>query len=505
MKARITLLCLLGFTTALCAEEAPLSAVDWLSESVKIRQNPLNTEQSTEPTEGVLTEVISVSPLEQTQKDAVGLVPAGQAGFPSDFWGDSSALRLKALIRHIHPNGLPETTNLFQNILLTEFQAPLGSGPNAVLLLARLDRLLEAGALEQAEALLEHAGPDEAELFRRYFDVSLLIQRAEESCRRMLQHPAFAPTLPARIFCLARGGDWNAAALTLATGQALGKIDADEADLLARFLDPELFEGEPDLPPPDRLTPLAFVMREAIHQPRPHGTLPLAFLHLDLQNQAGWKTRLLATERLVASQAFPANMLSDVYLEGKASASGGVWERVRSVQQLGSVISGEDPDQIGKALEHAYDQMQSADLLLPLAQLYAEPLSRFDLSGTAKEKQFHLALLHQNFETLEKRFSADTPKDEFLHKLASGAYAELHPENDLQAAIKAGLLPDNDSTHLGEMIRAGQTGEAVLRAIDLLKAGKSSDPGDISTALSTLVLAGLENSAQRIALQLLIL
>ena len=90
------------------------------------------------------------------------------------------------------------------------------------LLLARIDRLLEIGALEPALALLELAGPAQPELFRRWFDIGLLTGRGGPRLRGAARTPAVSPTFPARIFCLARGGDWNAAELTLRLGAGAG-------------------------------------------------------------------------------------------------------------------------------------------------------------------------------------------------------------------------------------------------------------------------------------------
>ncbi len=106
----------------------------------------------------------------------------------------------------------------------------------------------------------------------------------------MVESPGLAPTFPARIFCLARSGDWNAAALTLRTGQALGYITEAEEALLSRFLDPDLYEGEPPLPTPAPVTPLAWRMFEAIGEPLSTATLPMAFAHAELRPQAGWKS-----------------------------------------------------------------------------------------------------------------------------------------------------------------------------------------------------------------------
>ena len=159
------------------------------------------------------------------------------------------------------------------------------------------------GALEPAGALIDLAGPDTPDLFRRWFDIGILLDRTQAPCAALRQNPALSPTLPARVFCLARGGDWNAAEITLTLGQQVGSIPADEQALLARFLDPELFEDEDPPPVPEPLTPLDFLMREAVGLPRPPGTLPLAFLWTDLDEHVPMRTRIEAAERLTVSGA----------------------------------------------------------------------------------------------------------------------------------------------------------------------------------------------------------
>ena len=182
-----------------------------------------------------------------------------------------------------HPDqGVPEARALFHRLLLAEADPPAGAGPGDAVLVARIDRLLEMGALDEALALIERAGPESPELFRRWFDTGLLLDRSTEPCAALRQNPALSPTLPARVFCLARGGDWNAAEITLTLGQEVGSIPPAEEALLARFLDPELFEEEAEPPIPEPLTALDFLMREAVGLSRPPGQLPLAFLHPDL-------------------------------------------------------------------------------------------------------------------------------------------------------------------------------------------------------------------------------
>src|SRR5690606_17548745 len=152
----------------------------------------------------------------------------------------------------------------------------------------------------------------------------------------------------------ARGGDWNAAALSLRTGETLGYIPADMVPLLERFLDPELADGAPDLPVPARPSPLDLRLMEAIGEPLQTSTLPLAFAHADLTSNAGWKTRLEAAERLSRTGAIEPNLLLGLYTEREAAASGGVWERVRAIQALDRAITASDRAAVARALPVAW-------------------------------------------------------------------------------------------------------------------------------------------------------
>ena len=196
------------------------------------------------------------------------------------------------------------------------------------------------GALVEARALIDAAGPETPELFRRWFDIGILLDDAAEPCAALRQNPSLSPTLPARVFCLARGGDWNAAEITLTLGQEVGSIGDEQQALLARFLDPALFEEEPEPPVPAPLTALDFLMREAVGMPRPPGPLPLAFLHMDLDEHVPMRTRAEAAERLALSGAIAAPALFAAYRSGEPAASGGVWDRARAVQALDAALAG---------------------------------------------------------------------------------------------------------------------------------------------------------------------
>lgn len=502
MWTRLGALFLTALPLQLAAEE-PMSAIDWLSKSV--REVPVVEEPEEPIAEGATASDIEVTTLEDVRKDSVGLLPASVTGLPQDFWSGSSTETITQLIARQPTDTLPELLALLYTILLAEVVAPEGTDSGSSLLLARADKLLDLGALEQAQALLERAGPTEAAIFRRWFDVSLLTGHEDYACTAMRAAPGFAPTLQARVFCLARNGDWNAAALTLATGETLGFISQTDADLMARFLDPHMFEGQPDLPPPSPLTPLDFTMREAIAEPRPIGALPLAFVNADLKSSAGWRKQIEAAERLVKSGALTPNRLIELYTERQAAASGGIWSRVSAIQAFDVALLSGDTAAIGATLPAAFAAVEEVALEEPFAQHYGDRIAAFEFSGGPADTALKVALLSASYEKSSSKFTPSGAKEIFLQGLARGNVTGLTPPGVLGTAVADAFLMPMPQGPLFDLLEAGKLGEAVLRAMLLLKNEAFADPGDVQQALSAFRAVGLEDEARRIAIQLLLL
>ena len=500
MTAKVTLAALSLSFFATQAYSDPLSAVDWLSKSL---EKPQDVAPET-PLKGVSIESIETAPLTNIQKDTVGLFPTQISGIPADFWGNSSAERLAVIIRNAPKDQIPAITALWRRIILAEINPPAAGSASHDLLIARLDNLLMAGALDPAEALLKAADPQDPELFRRWFDVSILTQRADDACKRMADNPNFAPTLQARIFCLARLGDWKAAELTLSTSQAIGSISKQDALLAGMFLDPETFEGDSDPVLPKKLTPLTFVMRESLALPRPPQSLPLAFLHLDLQNNAGWKVRITSAERLVRENALPTTALLNLYLEGSPSASGSVWDRVSAVQKLNDAFDQEDDEKLSDTLVIAYKQLKLLNLAFCLSDWFTPALKDHTLTPEAQKIAFELAILHADASELAPKFASSKQEDQFILSVLSDDFT-TPAKSDMQSAVSNALQGFTQKTAFHIAIDDNKHGEAIISALTLLHNGYETDVGDIETALSVMAYDGFKDEAKRIAAQLLVL
>jgi hypothetical protein len=491
----------------------PLSAIDWLSESVAA-PDPLaaappparsSTGGEAPVADTAAAPQVTVLPLGSASPDPVGLLAPSVTGLPRSLWRGSQVDTLAALIAAERIDTLPAMSDLLRVLLLAEADPPAAAGPDGALFLARIDKLLDLGALDPAWELLAATDPDNPALFRRYFDVALLTGREGQACRLMASRPELAPTLSARIFCLAHVGDWPAAALTLNIARALGDVTAREDALLTRFLDPQLFEGLPPLPIPDRPTPLDFRMREGIGESLSTLDLPRAFAHADLREINGWKARLEAAERLVRMGAVDEAVLFGLYTLRRPAASGSVWDRAEAIQDLDAALTAGDAEAVAGALPPAWEAMQTARIEVPFARLFAPRLAGVALEDEAAALAFRIGLLSDAYEEIARDRAPAGDAERMWIAIATGeplpAPTRSQPAAAIGAAFDGSAAPDR----LAEMADADRLGEAILRAIALFDAGWSGDTGALTEALAFFRAVGLEDTARRAALQLMLL
>jgi hypothetical protein len=343
------------------------------------------------------------------------------------------------------------------------------------------------------------------DLFRRAFDVALLTGSEDSACTRMQATPSLAPTFPARIFCIARSGDWNAAALTLRTGVALGHIPPADEALLSRFLDPDLYEGEPPLPPPSPVTPLDWRMLEAVGETLPTATLPLAFSHAELRDTAGWKAQIEAAERLARAGVVDPDVRLGLYVARSPAASGGVWDRVAAFQRFDAALR-QDDAALSTALPRAWERMVEAELEVPFAEMFGPGLIERPMTGPASDLALRVALLSRGYERAARgRDPGGDAVEAFLLGVARGDVAGLTPPDALARAIAAAFAAPDPGADLAALIGGDRLGEAILGAVDAVGLGVQGDLAGVTHGLSALRQLGLEDVARRTALELMLL
>jgi hypothetical protein len=367
----------------------------------------------------------------------------------------------------------------------------------------------------EAEALIERAGAETPDLFRRMFDVGLLLDRAEPACEALRRNPQLSPTLPARIFCLARDGDWNAAEITLTLGGNMGG-DQRRGGACARAL-----------PRPRALRASAAGRSAgAVHAARlpaargsrpaaAAGTAAAAFLHHDLADYLPMRMRITAAERLVLEDVVEPDILFAAYRAGAPAASGGFWDRAAAVQALDAAL--EAGEGIGPALLGADAALAERGLRVAFARAYGGALKTIDpaaLDAEARRTAVELLLLAGEPRAAAR--AAGRGRDDTLALLLALARADAverlpsaPPADPQLAAIHEALSgnppPDPRVERLLALGDEGRTGEMLLGALALVADGPRVDPGALRSAIVVLEVAGQGEAARRIALETVLL
>jgi hypothetical protein len=496
------------------AAQEPLSAIDWLSRSVvstAAAPVPRDTTVIGAVTDGplannALPETVTVTSLDKPSLDGVGLLTPAKTGLPRALWGFGKTDDILSLILRQKTKALPALQGLLLTVLLAEAEPPLDAGPDSKLLIGRVDKMLEMGALDQAMALLVATGDLQApDLFRRMFDISLLTGAEDRACRKMTQSPGLSPALSARIFCLARNGDWETAAVTLQTAEGLGQISSEEAALLTRFLDPAIAEETGAIDPPSPLTPLDLRIFEAIGEPVPIANLPLAFAHSDLSVTTGWKSRLEAAERLSRAGAIAPNLLLGFYTQQKPAASGGIWDRVKAFQTLETALGKRDPESVAAALPPAIAAMAQVELEVVFAELFADRLAPFVLTGKSADAVTKLQLLSSNYAKLTIAKTSQDPVLLFSLGIAQANIPAAPTPNGMARAISAAWRGPEMPQDIAAMIEEKRIGEAILNAIERINSGVNGQLSDVTVGLGILRELGMEDVSRRTALELMLL
>jgi len=485
---------------------APLSVIDWLGTQAETQVAlPVPDPTIKEPpvTENALAPAVNVQPLGQGQPRIIGLVPASVTGLPVDLWQGSDIAKLTKLIDAVPDLHLPAAQSLLYTLLLAEARAPANdAAAGDVLALARVAKLRERGALDPALSLIEQAGVTTSVAhFDLWMQIGLLTGSEDRACDTLMASPHLTEDYGTRIFCAARAGAWENAALTFGSAQALGLMAPADLALIDRFLNPDAFEGAAPLPVPREMTPLTFRLFETIGEPIPSGTLPRSYAVADLRNLAGWKAQLEAAERLTRAGALPDNRLLGLYTERQAAASGGVWDRVTALKRFETALDIGSVEAVSKTLPIVWRGMREAGLEVAFAGIFAERLGLLTLTGRAAQDAQDIALLSPDYETA----AAQIQPTRLVSAIALGEVPPQRPTDITEAAIFDAFSGAAPRADLVAMVQQGRLGEAILHILPLLYDGANGEAQALTHALATLRALGLEDAARRAALQTLLL
>lgn len=509
IKARLFVtLCLIGLPAVTLAQDPPqdrpLSAIDWLDSAATTARvapaaltpdEPATTGSGSVPT-------VTVTPLGQSALVRIGLLPPSVSGLPDALWSSTDAAILSKLLADMPHLTLPAAQAVLFTTVLAD--AAPSAGNSDEFDLARIDTVFHAGAVDPALAMLEQADPKRDPAFARlYIQASLLNETEDPACAMIQTDPRLAPDYAYRVFCAARSGDWDTGALLLGTARALQTITPGQITALERFLDPELFEGEPHLSRPAKPDPLLFRIHEALGQPIGTNSWPVQYAHADLRDVAGWKKQLDAAERLAANGALGDNRLLGIYSMRKPAASGGIWDRVSAVQRFETALKTGSSNAIGKTLPLAWNHMKSAGLAVPFATLFGEALSKQTLTGAVGTIAQDVILVSPFYESIDPQGGDIAKRQRFDVAIAKGWIDPVTPSTPLERAVASAFGEATGTSPIAKFAQNGELGRAILLSLAALQAGADGDLDQLTKGLSAMRALGLEDAARRATLQVL--
>jgi len=370
MRRILPIILLLCVTKLLSQTNAPISAIDWLSQPGLA---PLSEDGliESDPSIGAILDEVSVTELDTPPEKSYGLIPAKISGIPQNFWTDVDPNTLHQMIRLLPELGLPATDDFLLRALLAE------SKGNEAVLGVRANTLLNRGAVHAAYNLLGQSKVESLENFNLFAETSLLTGNVKRMCNQLNAARHFSSDEALQVYCHARAGSWDTAVLNYFTLNTLGAFTHTTSALLAAYLDPELANNLvlPEIDP-TKMTALEFKLRASVGQPVPTISLPLKFVPFDLSEASGWGQQIQAAERLGAVGSLPATQLLEKYKSGGASPSDEVWERVLAVQALDRAFADPIIDPSAELLVF-WNAMQNNKLIAVLARAWADELVKF--------------------------------------------------------------------------------------------------------------------------------
>ena len=495
MRIRYFFYCLL-LASPLTAQ-SPLSAIDWLSKENNMFQRSILEEKNVDVDK---TNDIQVSTLNSSEYQAVGLLPIYVTGIPTTIWRNSSFDDLEYSFRTMPTFSYSPIQELVYSLLLAEARPPLDEPSRYAFLEVRLNKLLNYGAVDPAIALIERASPVPERMVPLLFDISLLSSNNFPVCDPVFQNTRNRDLQAELIYCYARKGDWLTAHLILKTEEVLGDLTAQEVSLLDRYLEVDFnVDFNAFLPPSEFITPLEYRLYEAIGEPIPAEYLPIQYSQSDLSGENGWRAQVIAAERLSSTGAIPENQILGIYTNHSPGASGGIWERVKVVNELDSAL--DDKKNFEESFQDAWKVFKQTDQLTVFAKLFGLRVFEENLSSKSKKIAANLLLLTNNFKVTEDYWD---PSD-IRFGLTTGDFSQVKVSDETEKIILQIFTEPSMPFLVEQKLNQGKLGEVILNALLQFEMGIEGNLKDLSESLSTLNLIGLETTARRAALTHLVL
>ncbi len=445
--------------------------------------------------------------------NGIGIISIEKTKFPSDLWRNSSEKVLSEKLKSMPNLTLTSTNKIFKRLLLVDAKPPLNSigvkNMGHLFLLSRIDQLINLGAIDEVEEILNHIKEPSVELMKRKIQVASLTGRLSKTCDLANKYPNFEEMLQFKIICLVRKNDWQAAALAFTVGSSLKQFDEEEKKLLLSYLDPDIEANSLNDIEINDLSPTSFYLMHGKKELIPPNILPNKYAYVFSLSGITPKIRIKSMEQLASKYVVNTNTLFSLYrsslIEDKENSN----DATIVVMQLEKAFNSDSEYSKLLALKQATKVFQKKNLLVHLSNEYVDELTNLYYSDDKRLKDLAIALLSLT-ESMSNEFltlESSNPDINCLIDIKKKVFIKHETHSDLCELVKKlNIEIIKNSFPTNRTLDAQmEKGLILLESLNLLEYGLSTEFEKVKLSLSMLTKIGLIDLVNEISVELIAL
>ena len=451
--------------------------------------------------------------LDQIKFNGIGLISIERTKFPGDLWSNSNEKVLSEKINIMPKLSLASTNKAFKRLLLVDANPPLNSigmkNMGYSFLLSRIDQLINLGALDEAEEMLNYIKEPSIEFMKRKIEVATLNGRLSKTCELANKYPNFKGMLQFKIICLVRKNDWQAAALAFTVGSSLKQFNQREEQLLLNFLDPEIDSDYAYKVAISDLSPTNFYLMHGKKELTPPEVLPNKYAYAFSRLGMSHEVRIKSMEQLASSYVVNANTLFNLYRSNPYKDKEKTDNATKTVIELDQSFNGDSEQKKLFALKKATREFQKKSLLAQLSNEYKDELKNLQYSDDKRLNDLAIALISLTDDVNKELFMSGStiPNINCLIDIKRKVFVNFETDTDLCQLVKKlnieiikKSFPRNRAD--GDQIEKGLV---LLESLNLLRNGLSTEFKELELSLTMLTKIGLIDLVNEISIELIAL
>ena len=497
----------------------PTNAVDWFMPAENLKTEAKSLEAKPEKdAHGDL--IITKSELRPNDLNSVGIIPPKITGIDPKIWQEMNELTLFLELQSLPTLNFDATQTFLKRVLISETIPPI---PNLksklsgkLYLIAKLDKLIEIGALEEAETIINQVSTLDSKLFERLATISFLTGRIDTMCNQLSLYPGLNDDLTIKIICLSNLDDWNAAALILSSAVSLNLLDSHRELLLINYLDPSLLPQNNPLENQTDFDEIDFYLGNIAKNPQPEFFDDVKYRYAIFNNGSDLESKILAAEALSRKRSINVSTLFDTYRNNNINGSGGFWSRMLAVKALDHALKRNNQQTVSIALDRAIDEMFKRNLLFTLASEYSSKLATFNVLEDHKNLNDSFAIIFALNNEIPRTWSTYQSKDEYIAMAMNLLKNNTVNAGEVEDAIRlvnpsfnefehTNLSSKSNKIELSDSKKSKKTkGASILQALQKTSKGVKTQTNDLYQSLLSLINIGQVQLAKSILVEYLI-